>query len=179
MLRHETFLLKVCKNPDVKCAVVEHAHRMIRDRLYNYFTYKNTYRYINVPWKFFKTYNDTVQLTTGMAPTRVTDADVLAIWRRMEAKRQSVRVVMDKFRNGQHVRIRKEKMKFAKVSEHNFITEIFRIIKAIHKRPRRIYNLEDLHGTPIDSQFYQEELTPVRFTCRTNYKIYKILDNRV
>jgi transposase InsO family protein len=78
MLRHETFLLKVCKNPDVKCAVVEHAHRMIRNRLYNYFTYKNTYRYIDVLPKFVQAYNDRVNSTTGMAPSRVTDANVPA-----------------------------------------------------------------------------------------------------
>jgi len=27
----------VCRNPDVKCAVVERAQRMIRDREYKYF----------------------------------------------------------------------------------------------------------------------------------------------
>jgi len=29
--------------------------------------------------KIFKAYNDTIHSTTGMAPSRVTDADVLAI----------------------------------------------------------------------------------------------------
>jgi hypothetical protein len=38
--------------------------------------------------------------------------------------------------------------------------------------------MEDLNGTPIDGQFYQEELTPVRITSRTTYKIDKILDKR-
>ena len=33
MLRHEGFQFEVCKNPDVKCAVVERAYRTIRDRL--------------------------------------------------------------------------------------------------------------------------------------------------
>jgi len=36
-------------------------------------------------------YNDTVHSTTGMAPSRVVVADVLTIWRRMEARRQRVR----------------------------------------------------------------------------------------
>jgi len=39
---------QACKNPDVKCAFVERAQRTIRERLYKYFTYKNTLRYINI-----------------------------------------------------------------------------------------------------------------------------------
>jgi hypothetical protein len=83
------------------------------------------------------------------------------------------------FRVGQHVRISKYKMKFAKAAEHNFSTEIFRIVKVIHRRTRAVYELEDLNGTPIDGQFYQEELTPVRITSRTTYIINKILYKRV
>jgi hypothetical protein len=39
-----------------------------------------------------------------------------------------------------------------------------------------VYDLEDIHGTPIDGQFYQEELTPVLITSRTTYKIDKIME---
>jgi len=42
-----------------------------------------------------------------------------------------------------------------------------------------VYEIEDINGTPIDGQFYSEELTPVRITIRTTYKINKILDERV
>ena len=109
-----------------------------------------------------------------MAPSRVTDSDVLTIWRRMEARRLRVRIATAKFRVGHHVRISKDKMKFAKAAEHNFSTEIFRIVKVIHRRPRVVYELEDLNGTPIDGQFYSEKLTPVRITSRTTYKINNI-----
>jgi hypothetical protein len=114
-----------------------------------------------------------------MAPSRVTDSDVLTTWSRMEARRLRVRVSTAKFRVGQHVRISKEKTKFAKAAEHSFSTEIFRINKVIHRRPQVVYELEDLNGTPINGQFYFEELTPVRITSRTIYKINKILHKRV
>ena len=39
---------------------------------------------------------------------------------------------------GQHVRISKEKMKFAKGSEQNYTDEIFRIEKFIHRTPRPV-----------------------------------------
>ena len=79
----------------------------------------------------------------------------------------------------QYVRISKEKMNFAKATEHNFSTEIFRIVKVIHRRPRVVYEQEDLSGTPINGQFYSEEQTTVRITSRTTYMIDKILDKRV
>jgi len=106
MLRDEGIQFQVCRNPDVKCAAVERAQRMIRDRLYKYFTYKNTFSYIEILPKFVRAYNDTVHSTTGMARSRVTDS-------------------------------------------------------------------------PIEGQFYEEELTPVSISKETTYKIDKILDKRV
>lgn len=50
--------------------------------------------------KFVKTYKDTVHTTKGMAPSRVTDADVLTLWRRMEDKRRRVRVATVTFSVG-------------------------------------------------------------------------------
>jgi len=70
-------------------------------------------------------------------------------------------------------------MKFAKGGEQTFSTEIFRITKVIQRRPRPVYELEDFNKTPIEGQFYAEELTPVRITEENTYKIDKILDKRV
>jgi predicted amino acid dehydrogenase len=82
------------------------------------------------------------------------------------------------FRVGQHVRTSKEKLRFTKAAEQNFSTEIFWVAKVIERRPR-VYELEDLNGTHINGQFYREELTPLRITDRSAYKIDKILDKRV
>ena len=69
-------------------------------------------------------------------------------------------------------------MKFAKASEQNFSTEIFRISKIIYRTSRPVCELEDLNKTPIDGLFYGEELTPVRISKRTVYQIDKILKQR-
>ena len=95
-----------------------------------------------------------------MAHSRVTEDDVLHVWCRVKAKRQSVRVMTVKFRVGQLVLITKEKIKFVKAAEHNFIFEIFTIFKVIRRRPRAVYELQDLNGMPIDVEFYQKVLTP-------------------
>ena len=135
----------------MKCSIIETAQRTIRDRLYKYFTYKNTHRYIDVLPKFVEAYNDTVHSATGMASSKVTDSD-LAIWRKIN-KNIHVRSIWANFRVGQHVHISKEKMKFTKGAEHIFSQEIFRINKVIKWTPRPVYKLEDLNKTPIGVNF--------------------------
>jgi len=92
--------------------------------------------------------------------------------------RRRIRVAKDKFSVGEHVRISKEKMKFAKCGEQNLSTEVFRITKVINRRPPPVYELEDLNKTPIDGKFYGEEHTPIPITKETTCKIDKIVDKR-
>jgi hypothetical protein len=113
-----------------------------------------------------------------MASARVSDSDVLAIWTRMNKKERKIAIAKPKLRVGQHVLISKEEMQFAKGGEQNYTTEVFRIIKVIHRTPRPVYELEDLNCKVI-SQFYNEELTTVRIPKRPTFKNDKILSTRV
>jgi len=99
-----------------------------------------------------------------MATFKGTDTDVFAIWKKMNKNIRLVRTIRAKFKVGQHVRISKEKMEFKKGAEQNFGQEIFRIDKVIKRTPRPDYEMEDLNKTPIEGQFYQEELTRLRIT---------------
>ena len=65
MLKREGIQFEICKNPDVKCSRVQ---RTLREKLNKYYTFKNSYRNIDVLQKFVKVYNDTVHTTTGIAP---------------------------------------------------------------------------------------------------------------
>jgi len=93
LLKREDIHFLVWKKPDVKCSCIERAHRTIRTKLYKYFTFKNSYRYINVLADFVTGYNATVDSSTGIAPASVTDSDVLAIWRRLQRKNKRERVI--------------------------------------------------------------------------------------
>jgi transposase InsO family protein len=170
LLKREGIQFQICKNPDVKCSVVDRVNRTLCDKLFRYFTYKNTYRYLDVLPKFVQGYNATGHTTTGMAPAKVSDTDVLSIWNKMDEKtRRLKRLAEIKFRVEQTVRISKAKLKFAKGVEQNYTTEIFKIRKIICRTPRPVYELEDLRGQRTDGQFYTEELTPVRITKQTTY----------
>jgi hypothetical protein len=89
-----------------------------------------------------------------MAPSKVGDSDILAVWNKMRARQSKIKTALAKFSAGQQVRISKEKLKFAKGVEQNYTTEIFKIRKVVHRSPRPVYELEDLLGTEIDGQFY-------------------------
>jgi len=105
---------------------------------------------------------------------------VLTIWNKMQGKADRTRRLSElKFRVGQHVRISKEKVKFAKGGEQNYTTEIFKVHKVVHRTPRPVFEPEDLRGQEIEGQFHTEELVPVRITKQTTYKIDKILNKRV
>ena len=109
MLRKEgiQYNIRVCRDPNVKCALVERSHRTIREKLFKYMTYKNSYRYIDVLPRFVRGYNDAVHSATGMAP-KVTDSDILAIWNRMRSRHSAIRRASVRFSVGQHVRIRRK-----------------------------------------------------------------------
>jgi hypothetical protein len=55
-----------------------------------------------------------------MAPAKIGDSNILEIWRRMNNIK--TRVIKPKFSVGQHVRISREEMHFAKAAEQNFST---------------------------------------------------------
>ena len=99
---------------------MERVQRTLREKFNKYFTFKNSYCYIDVLHKFVKDYNDTVHITNGIAPLKFADSVILTTWKRMNAKRLRIRYVKVKFLVGQHVRISTEKLKFAKASEQNF-----------------------------------------------------------
>src|SRR5215475_2964924 len=140
------------------CSIVERAQRTLREKMYKYFTAKNTNRFIDVLPQVVRSYNDAVHSSIGMAPSKVTDSNVLAIWQRLNKKSSKIKTALPKFRVGDHVRISKQKMRFAKGAENNYTVEIFRIIKVIRRTPRPLYELEDLNKAPIEGQFYSEEL---------------------
>ena len=128
MLKREGLRFPVCLNPDLNCAVVDRAHRTLRDKLYIYLRYKNTRRFVDVLQLFVGVYNDTVPTALGMFPAVVTDKHVLEIGTRMNRKRSRFsRVAKLGFAVGQHVSFSREKMRFAKGSEVTYTDEIYRI----------------------------------------------------
>jgi hypothetical protein len=71
---------------------------------------------VDVFEKFVLGYNDAVHSSTGMAPSLVSDRDVLLIWERMRNRQARIKKVRSPpiYSVVQTVRIRKDKIQFAK-----------------------------------------------------------------
>jgi len=78
-----------------------------------------------------------------------------------------------KFKVGYLVRITKEKVMFAKGYEQTFLTEIFRVVKVIHRVPQPVYELSDLQDRPIEGQYYNYELVKVTVSPQTEFQMDK------
>ena len=74
----------------------------------------------------------------------------------MRSKHSSIRRAAARFRVGQHVRISKEKFKFAKGGEQNYTNEIFRIHNIVRRIPQPVYESQDLLGKHM-GKFYAGE----------------------
>ena len=79
---------------------------------------------------------------------------------------------------GDFVRIKKEKVKFAKGHEQNFSKEIFRVVKVLPRVPQPVYEMSDLQNRPIEGLFYNYELVKVVVSPHTEFEIDKILRTR-
>lgn len=170
-------------DPQVKASIVERLNRTLRDRLYRYFTFKNTKRYIDVLQDLVNSYNHASHSTIKMAPAAVTMHNA-HIARQNLLKRAIVSqgrgTRKAKYKVGQYVRISREKNVFEKGAERSWSEEIFEIKRVLHRQNLHVYELKDLQGEDIEGIFYSQELSPVHRdrAIGGEYQIEKILESR-
>jgi hypothetical protein len=152
---------RTTRNPDIKAAVVERFNRTLKERMWRYFTHKNTHRYVDILPQLVRAYNDASHSTIKMAPSRVTLENAAVARSNMENARGGARgETKQRFRAGELVRISKAKGAFRKGYEANWTEEVFRIRRVLTRAPV-VYELEDLRGEEIDGLFYDAELQRV------------------
>jgi len=83
-----------------------------------------------------------------------------------------------KFKFGDFVRIKKEKLKFAQGYEQTFSTEVFRVVKVIQCLPQPVYELSDLQDRAIEGQFYNSDLVKLTLSPQTEFQIDKSVRTR-
>ena len=62
--------------------------------------------------------------------------------------------------------------------EQTISTEIFSVVKVIHRVPQPVYELLDLENRPIKGQFYNYELVKVTVSPQTEFIIHIIVQTR-
>ena len=99
-------------NSEVKASVVERFIRTLNSRMWRYFTWKNTLKYIDVLGQLVKAYNHSHHRTIQMKPVKVRGEDESNVWRRLYSSPE--RPVKFLFKAGDLVRISKRRLTFEK-----------------------------------------------------------------
>ena len=162
-------------NSGLKASVIERFNRTFKNKMYKYFTAKNTLSYIDVLPQLVSSYNNTYHRSIKMKPTQVTKANESKVWDTLysgDVQKQ----VRFKFQVGDRVRISKVKRTFEKSYLPNFTEEMFTVYKRF-ARQVPVYKLKDDAGEILDATFYEAELQKV-IKNDDVYRVEKVLRKR-
>ena len=162
-------------NSGLKASVVERFNRTFKNKMYKYFTAKNTLTYINVLPQLVSSYNNTYHRSIKMKPSEVTKANETKVWDTLYGNDVEKRVRF-KFQVGDRVRISKVKRMFEKSYLPNFTEEMFTVYKRM-ARQVPVYKLKDDAGEILDGTFYEPELQKI-IKNDDVYRVEKILRKR-
>ncbi|KAL3114078.1 hypothetical protein niasHT_018316 [Heterodera trifolii] len=154
--KQKEIIKHVMYSPHLHAGVVERANRTLKERLYKYFSEKNTKRWVDVLDSIVRNLNNSANRTTGLRPTDVNFKNAAALQNRLYKQGESSRKT-PKFKVGDIVRISKEKGEFSKGYFPNFTDELFRISKVNPTDPPS-YRIRDQDGEDIKGIFYEQEL---------------------
>lgn len=168
-------------NPDIKASIVERFQRTLKMRMWRYFTYKNSYRYIDILQDLVFSYNHSFHSSIKMCPSDVNFDNIMTVWRNLydREKKQSKNIKLPSLKIGDYVRITKFKHIFAKGYESNWSDEVFKVSSIVERYPWVVYKIHDLKNETIIGTFYEKELQKVNYNPYLIHKIDKILRYRL
>ncbi len=175
MLKKHGIYWYTSENDDIKAAVVERFNRTLKERIYRYFTYKNTNRYVDVLTNLLKSYNDSWHRSIGMAPTEVNLKNEQRVATRLYPKKP--KKFKWKLNIGDHVRLSMTRAVFRKGYVGSWTGEIF-IVVARYPTVPVTYGIADANSDVIKGRFYEEELQLVQKPSDEFYEVEKILKKR-
>ncbi|KAL3080977.1 hypothetical protein niasHS_012705 [Heterodera schachtii] len=148
-------------SPQFHAGMAERANRSIKERLYRYFTERNTYKWIDVVQDFVRAINHSPNSTIGMCPADVNFQNAEALRQKLHNAAENVVRHPPKYRVGDRVRIEKYKHVFQKGYLPRFTNELFTVAEVHSERSPVVYRLRDdkneiISGT-VEQQFVQVE----------------------
>ena len=150
---------------DTKASVVE--------RLYRYFTTKNTLKYGEALQAVVRDYNRTPHSSIGMAPDGVTIANSAQVWDRLYGKRLK-RTQRVHLKVGDRVRLNKKLRTFKKSYLPGWTEEVF-IVDRVKPGPVPTFRITEWDGTPIEGTFYTQDLQKVQVSDDDLFRVEKVI----
>ncbi|KAL3116358.1 hypothetical protein niasHT_002441 [Heterodera trifolii] len=166
-------------SPQFHAGMAERANRSIKERLYRYFTERNTYTWIDVVQDIVLAINHSPNSSIGMRPADVNFKNAEALRQKLHNAAENVVRRQPRYRVGDRVRIEKYKHVFQKGYLPRFTNELFTVAEVHTERSPVVYRLRDDHNEIISGWFYANDL------CKTledkqqkMYEIEKVLKRK-
>lgn len=151
---------------DTKASVVERFNRTLKERMYRYFTVKNTLSYLPVLQELVQGYNASFHRSIGMAPAKVSIKNERKVWNRLYAQRFKGRKPPSRtlFKVGDQVRLNKKHRTFGKGYLPGWTEEVFTVSHVQPAPPVTTYKINEWDGTPVKGTFYKPDLQKVQLS---------------
>ena len=163
------------ENDEIKAAVIERWNRTLKERIYRYFTFKNTRRYVDVLDDIVYSYNNTYHRSIGMTPSQVDKTNEQIVRARLYPDKP--KQFKYKFDIGDTVRISVRRNVFRKSYTGNWSEEIFTVCNR-HPTQPVTYTVKDATGQPIKGRFYGWEIERAAKPEDDYYSVERILKTR-
>ncbi|KAL3088912.1 hypothetical protein niasHT_028688 [Heterodera trifolii] len=143
-------------SPQFHAGMAERANRSIKERLYRYFTERNTYTWIDVVQDIVRAINHSPNSTIGMCPADVNFKNAEALRQKLHNAAENVVRRQPRYRVGDRVRIEKYKHVFQKGYLPRFTNELFTVAEVHTERSPVVYRLRDDHNEIISGTMEQQ-----------------------
>jgi hypothetical protein len=141
-----------------KVAVVERLNRTIGEAVYKKLTELNSKQWIDVLPSVVAAYNSKKHSSTGMTPIEASKKkNEETLFQKQYGKALIWSPVAAKFREGDWVRVSREKGAFEKGRLVRWTTEIYRVSKVLKTMPTT-YKLADAFGDVLEGSFYDNDI---------------------
>ena len=161
------------QNETIKCAVVERFNRTIKERLYRFFTWRDSYRFIEALPNIIKAYNHSYHRSIKRKPIEVNSQNSHEVWQSLYGIPRSP--PLSHFQPGDRVRIIKRKQTFTKGYLPAWSMELFTVNRVLQTAPKT-YKIRDDAGEIIIGSFYSQELQKVG--DKEEYRVEKVIKKR-
>jgi len=173
LLKDRRILFYTTQNEDIKAACAERFNRTLKAKMWRYFTYKATLRYIDVLDDLLFSYNNTIHRTIKTTPASVDSSNEREILTRCYRPKKTLKW---KLRLNDKVRISQGRREFKKAHLSDWTEEIFTIIVR-HPTDPVTYEVCDYNDDKINGKFYEHELQKIKKDDDI-YRVEKILKTR-
>lgn len=148
------------QNEDIKASIVERFNRTLKEKLWRYFTKKNTLRFLETLPHLVKGYNHSYHRSIKKRPVDVDTENQEDVWQTLYKEPLKQTKVVDPLKIGDRVRISKARRVFKKSYLPSWTEELFTISRVNQTTPIT-YVLKDDNNEELLGSFYHQEIQKV------------------